>query len=468
MPDALYKIVFKGEIGFDFDEEEVKASLQKFCGFDRAAVDKLFSGKTIVLKKNLDEIKANNLCSSLQKLGALAMVVPMAPLADIAPSCLDESSSHLPGNEPVTFVCPACGLTQEKGESCIVCGVIFVKFARVQQRRAQELHYPPAFEASQVENESAGSRALSLIGQITAQPFLVRCGLLILALTGFRALLGPGLLSSGFIILPAIYLIFIMVRGMLSEQAAAASIAEQFNILWERVEPEASRRQWIPWGTYGVVLSGIFFYYGLVLHLDPAILWNHLAFVPAAPNVWNVPLSAIASMFLHAGGWPLWGSVIFLWAVGPQVEKRLGCRRFIGLYLLAGLVAGGAGALLHPLFLQGPLHNLGSSGAIAGIIGFFIAQNTDRSMEFSPPLLDMLQYVAPLQLTIRLDSLAFIGMFFYSSLGVGNDPQAALAAVLLGHLIHAVALLVGLALGQMFRSSGSPPRNNPGQRAALA
>lgn len=452
MQEGLYKIVFKGEIGFDFEEEEVKESLQKFCGFDREAVDRLFSGKTIVLKKNLDETKANSLCSSLQKLGALAMVVPMEPAANNYTSCASDRPAPPSSEESASIVCPACGLRQSKGESCIVCGIIFDKFARVQARRAQELQYAASYEASNKADEAAGSQLMQFFVQIAAQPFLAQCGLLILALTGLQAMLGPGLHSSGFIILPVVYLLFIMVRGMLAEQEAMASIAEHFNVLWEQVDPQESRRQWIPWGTYGIVLLGVFFYYGLVLQLDPATLWNHLAFVPVEPSVWNVPLSAIASLFLHTSGWQLWGSVIFLWAVGPLVEKRLGWRRFLGLYLLSGLVAGGVGVLIHPLFQQGPLHGLGSSGAIAGIVGFFIARSSDRSMEFAPPLLDLLQFVVPLRLTIRLDSLAFIGLFFYSSLGAGIDTQGGLVALLLGHLMHAGGMLAGLAVGQSVKA----------------
>jgi membrane associated rhomboid family serine protease len=70
-------------------------------------------------------------------------------------------------------------------------------------------------------------------------------------------------------------------------------------------------------------------------------------------------------------------------------------------------------------------------------------------MEFAPPFLDLLPFFAPLRLTIRLDSLAFIGLFFYASLGGGIDPQGGLAAILVEHLIHIVGMLTGLAAGAM-------------------
>jgi membrane associated rhomboid family serine protease len=228
-----------------------------------------------------------------------------------------------------------------------------------------------------------------------------------------------------------------------------AGLAEHLNAFCERVVPAEFRQQWIPWGTYGIILLFILLYYGLVFHLEPTTLWNNLAFVPAEPNFWNVPLSAVTALFLHAGGWQLWGSVIFLWAVGPLVEKNLGRSRVLGLYLLSGIVAGGVGAMLHPLSLLGPLHGLGSSGAIAGLLGFFISRSEDRRMEFAPPLLDLLSFFAPLRITIRLDDLAVIGLFFYSSLGGGIDPQDGMVAILVGHMINMVGMLIGLAVGAM-------------------
>lgn len=448
MRDGLYKIVFKGGIGFGYDEEEVKENLQKFCGFDQKTVDRLFSGGTFVLKKNLDEMKANSLRDALQKLGVFTDMVPMEPAASTAAPGSGQPHGSPPLHGSASCECPACGHRQEKGESCIVCGIVFAKFARVQERRAQEWLQPP----SPTADEPTAAGWMSFFVRLAARPFMVQCGLLVLGLAGLQALLGPGLLSTGFIILPVTYLLFIMVRGMLSEQEAMASFAEHFNVLWERAVPEECRRQWIPWGTYGIVLLDLLLYYGLALHLEPSALWNNLAFLPAEPNFWNVPLSAISALFLHTGGWQLWGCVIFLWAVGPLVEKHLGSRRFLGLYLLTGIVAGGAGTLLHPLALLVPLHGLGSSGAIAGLLGFFVARSADRSMEFAPPLLDLLPFFAPLRLTIRLDSLAFTGLFFYSSLGGGVDPQGGLADILVGHLIHVAGMLTGLAVGATINS----------------
>lgn len=79
------------------------------------------------------------------------------------------------------------------------------------------------------------------------------------------------------------------------------------------------------------------------------------------------PQQLISWMFFHLGGAHLIGNMIFLVIFGRYVEARLGHLKFLGLYLLAGVLSGlvwlaiGDGAAV------------GSSGAICGVIGFVLA-----------------------------------------------------------------------------------------------
>jgi membrane associated rhomboid family serine protease len=73
-------------------------------------------------------------------------------------------------------------------------------------------------------------------------------------------------------------------------------------------------------------------------------------------------------MFLHASILHLAGNMLFLWVFGNNVEDSMGRGRFIGFYLLAGLVAVYAQALLD-LEATGP--TIGASGAVAGVLGAY-------------------------------------------------------------------------------------------------
>ncbi|MBV8479528.1 MAG: rhomboid family intramembrane serine protease [Actinobacteria bacterium] len=74
----------------------------------------------------------------------------------------------------------------------------------------------------------------------------------------------------------------------------------------------------------------------------------------------------ITAAFLHEGILHIGLNMLSLFFIGPAVEQYLGARRFLAIYLVAGL-AGSAGALL-----QAPLtYTVGASGAIFGILGAY-------------------------------------------------------------------------------------------------
>ena len=77
MSENLFKVVFRGEVGFEFEEEEVKFNLQQMSGFSREKVDRLFSGQTHVLKKDADREAASRFREALVRIGALAEIEPM-------------------------------------------------------------------------------------------------------------------------------------------------------------------------------------------------------------------------------------------------------------------------------------------------------------------------------------------------------------------------------------------------------
>jgi rhomboid family protein len=90
-------------------------------------------------------------------------------------------------------------------------------------------------------------------------------------------------------------------------------------------------------------------------------------FVPLdSPPWWETVFS---SMFLHAGWLHIIFNMLFLWIFGNNVESATGRLRFISFYLLAGIVAVYAQALINT-GETGP--TLGASGAIAGVLGGYL------------------------------------------------------------------------------------------------
>jgi len=90
-------------------------------------------------------------------------------------------------------------------------------------------------------------------------------------------------------------------------------------------------------------------------------------FVPLHSPPWWV--TVFTAMFLHASWLHILGNMLFLWIFGNNIEDSMGRGRYLLFYLLAGIVAAYAQALINT-GETGP--TLGASGAIAGILGGYI------------------------------------------------------------------------------------------------
>jgi membrane associated rhomboid family serine protease len=76
-----------------------------------------------------------------------------------------------------------------------------------------------------------------------------------------------------------------------------------------------------------------------------------------------------ASMFLHGGFMHLAGNMLFLWIYGNNVEDRLGPIGFLVAYLLTGVAAT---AFQTAFNLNSAIPMVGASGAISGVLGFYL------------------------------------------------------------------------------------------------
>ncbi len=85
-----------------------------------------------------------------------------------------------------------------------------------------------------------------------------------------------------------------------------------------------------------------------------------------SPPWWETVFTA---MFMHASWLHILGNMLFLWIFGNNIEDSMGRGRYLIFYLLAGIAASYAQAVIDPSE-TGP--TLGASGAIAGVLGGYI------------------------------------------------------------------------------------------------
>jgi membrane associated rhomboid family serine protease len=79
-------------------------------------------------------------------------------------------------------------------------------------------------------------------------------------------------------------------------------------------------------------------------------------------------LTLLTSMFMHGGILHIAGNMLFLWIFGNNIEDSMGRVRFLLFYVLAGLVAVYAQAMLDP---DATVPTIGASGAVSGVLGAY-------------------------------------------------------------------------------------------------
>jgi len=130
-----------------------------------------------------------------------------------------------------------------------------------------------------------------------------------------------------------------------------------------------STRRLVPVVTYVLVTLNILVFFIELIAGDVFIVtWS---FVPsrflASPASEFVTI--FTSMFMHGGWLHIAGNMLYLWIFGDNVEDRFGHLRFLGFYLICGVVA-----LFTQLAfsMESIIPILGASGAIAGVLGAYV------------------------------------------------------------------------------------------------
>jgi membrane associated rhomboid family serine protease len=168
------------------------------------------------------------------------------------------------------------------------------------------------------------------------------------------------------------------------------------------------------------------------------------------PNVTTAPLDAIpwwltviTSMFLHAGFLHLAGNMLFLWVFGNNVEDSMSRGRFVAFYLLSGVVAVYAQALLD-IEATGP--TIGASGAVAGVLGGYAL--------LYPQARVLTMVILPFFLTwIEIPAMVMLGIWFALQF-LPVVGQLAIPDVVgdagIAYLAHVGGFLFGLAVIRPF------------------
>jgi len=112
---TTFDILFRGELAADSSLEQVKVQVAESFRLDEAAVNQLFSGAVVSLKRNIDRAAAERIYQRLSEAGAVAKIVPSSSNTDISrkstsnksavnqPSADNQSSLNQDGDKAFTL-----------------------------------------------------------------------------------------------------------------------------------------------------------------------------------------------------------------------------------------------------------------------------------------------------------------------------------------------------------------------------
>ncbi len=139
MNEKKYRISFSGVVIEGYDPDRVKRNFQTALRFDKKTIDRLFSGRTVILKKQADYRTALSFQSKFRKAGAVCTVKELHLKKTGHDKTPGEQSREKEKRQVPAITCPKCGHEQDESKECSRCGIIFSKVRDRAERPA-----PPA------------------------------------------------------------------------------------------------------------------------------------------------------------------------------------------------------------------------------------------------------------------------------------------------------------------------------------
>ncbi|HZY99815.1 MAG TPA: rhomboid family intramembrane serine protease [Candidatus Baltobacteraceae bacterium] len=202
---------------------------------------------------------------------------------------------------------------------------------------------------------------------------------------------------------------------------------------------DASRRPThFPVATLAIVVANFVVFGAELAFGDQFVLrWS---LVPAQITSGQHLETIFTAMFMHAGWSHILGNMVFLWAFGPEVEDSMGSWRYLVFYFLGGVAAMATQVAFDP---HSTVPNLGASGAIAAVMGAFLATFPN----------DRIRTVLVIAIFVRIayvPAILFIGLWFV--LQIWNAGQIAPhESNGVAYLAHVGGMIFGLVFARLFQ-----------------
>jgi len=204
----------------------------------------------------------------------------------------------------------------------------------------------------------------------------------------------------------------------------------------------------VPYVSYSLIVINVVIWllYGLRSEAEIWDVYRDYALVPAEVMAGEETYTFLTSMFMHGGFMHLAGNMLFLFIFGDNLEDYLGHAGLLAFYLLCGFGATFAQIAVDP---DSGVHNLGASGAIAGLMGGYLVL-------FPKAKVDVLAFFIIVTLPAFLVLSVWIGLQIFD--GFGSLGSTGGGVAYWAHIGGFVAGIVGIILIIFLKGT---PRNWP-------
>ena len=167
---------------------------------------------------------------------------------------------------------------------------------------------------------------------------------------------------------------------------------------------------------------------------------NYLGARPAETMMGERLWTILSSMFMHGSWGHLIGNMLFMWIFADNIEATIGSRKFVGFYLLGGLVAYLAHMFYNP---ESFIPTVGASGAIAAVMGGYLIM-------FPRSRVKMFFFF----LIFRIPAWLFLGFWGLEqySMGRATLTQVDYQAMGVAYWAHIGGFVFGMIAGSRFKS----------------
>lgn len=155
------------------------------------------------------------------------------------------------------------------------------------------------------------------------------------------------------------------------------------------------------------------------------------------PNIFTL----FTSMFLHGGFMHLGGNMLYLWIFGDNIEYIMGSFRFLGFYLLTGIIAALSHIIIDP---SSTTPMIGASGAISGILGAYL-------LKFPKARVQVLIFLFVFITTINVPAIIVLGFWFIMQLMSGYAALGQSTGGGVAWFAHIGGFIAGLILVNRFQ-----------------